>query len=348
MITGSKRPEGCGVTHYSLRLAAALKARGVLCEIVSAQPWSVSVVPDLLRRIDSLDADVVHLQYPAAAYGYSIAPQCLSVFCPMFVTIHEATQARVLRRLSLYPFSVRSLRIVFTTPYERAYATRWAPWISSRSHVINLGCTIPIVPRPTETGDSSLLYFGLLRPRRGLEELLALAELFQRTGSQQRVSIIGAAPPRWSHYNQEIRARAAKLPVDWYINLPDPLVAELLARSEIAYLPFPDGASQRRTSLIAALSHGLAVVTTRGPQTPPELGDVVDFAGTPFEAMTIIERLQKDVDLRRRRSVSAMHYAARFSWDAIADEHITMYRAVLAEGEACRLRPSESPRKGRL
>src|SRR2546425_2250129 len=32
MITGSRQPEGCGVTHYSLRLADALREHGIACE----------------------------------------------------------------------------------------------------------------------------------------------------------------------------------------------------------------------------------------------------------------------------------------------------------------------------
>jgi glycosyltransferase involved in cell wall biosynthesis len=107
-------------------------------------------------------------------------------------------------------------------------------------------------------------------------------------------------------------------------------VAEVLARAQVAYLPFPDGASHRRTSLIAALSHGAAIVTTRGLQTPPELGDVVEFASTPADAFTAITGLLGDEERRRKLSTAALRYATLFSWDSIAKEHIRLYDSLAA------------------
>ena len=330
MITGSRQPEGCGVTHYSLRLADALREHGIACEVESLSRWTVWAVPVLRGRIRALNPDIVHLQYPTAAYGYSVAPQCLSLLLPMVITVHEATQARIPRRLSLYPFSVRSPQIIFTTPHEWAYASRWAPWIRRRSRVINIGSTIPVVPRAATAPDARIVYFGFLRPRKGLEQVLEVAGLLERSGSREKITLVGGAQARWSSYVKTLQTQAARLPIDWEIGLPDHGVAEVLARSLVAYLPFPDGASHRRTSLIAALCHGAAIVTTRGLQTPPELADVVEFATGPAEAVAAIQRLLGDADRRRTLSARALRYAARFSWDSIAEEHVRLYDSLFA------------------
>src|SRR3989442_9265272 len=96
MVTGSDQPDGCGVTHYSLRLVNALRAEGLWCDPISVATWTVRSVPGLARRIRAMKPDIIHMQYPTIAYGHSIAPQCLSLLLPMVTTIHEATQPHVL------------------------------------------------------------------------------------------------------------------------------------------------------------------------------------------------------------------------------------------------------------
>ncbi len=338
MITGSQQPHGCGVTHYSLRLVSALQEHGISCDVACLPNWTALGVPGLYSRIRSLNPDIIHMQYPAAAYGYSVAPQSLSLLLPMVITVHEASQARIPRRLSLYPFGVRSRQVIFTTPHERAYASRWAPWIAARSRVINIGCTIPVLSRVAGTDDSRIVYFGFLRPRKGLEQVLELATLLKLSGSGERITLMGGTQERWSSYVRKLRALAATLPIDWAIGVPDRGAAEVLARTLVAYLPFPDGASHRRTSLIAALCHGAAIVTTRGPQTPPQLGEVVEFASSPSEALTVIQALLTDADRRRMLSARALLYATRFSWDAIAQEHIRLYGSLIPPSAECLLR----------
>ncbi|MCX6023909.1 MAG: hypothetical protein NTZ05_19705, partial [Chloroflexi bacterium] len=59
----------------------------------------------------------------------------------------------------------------------------------------------------------------------------------------------------------------------WTGHLPLPEVSAHLLAADAAVLPFTDGASFRRTSLLAMLAHGLPLVTTspeHGPTSTPE------------------------------------------------------------------------------
>jgi glycosyltransferase involved in cell wall biosynthesis len=63
--------------------------------------------------------------------------------------------------------------------------------------------------------------------------------------------------------------------------LPGGDVSRALQAADVLVLPFVDGASERRGSLMAGLSHGLPVVTTIGPATGPTFRKSDAFAAVP-------------------------------------------------------------------
>jgi glycosyltransferase involved in cell wall biosynthesis len=58
-------------------------------------------------------------------------------------------------------------------------------------------------------------------------------------------------------------------------------VASLLHAADLAVFPFTLGASENRTSLLAATANGLPVLTTRGPSTPPGFEAAYGVATVP-------------------------------------------------------------------
>jgi glycosyltransferase involved in cell wall biosynthesis len=105
--------------------------------------------------------------------------------------------------------------------------------------------------------------------------------------------------------------------------------AGALAEARVAYLPFPDGASERRGSLLAAFENGLAVVTTAGGQTPASIRDTVALAQSPEEAFHVIRRLLGDDCEWQRLSEAGRAFAAgRPSWSQIAERHMEIYRSL--------------------
>jgi hypothetical protein len=81
--------------------------------------------------------------------------------------------------------------------------------------------------------------------------------------------------------------------------------------------PYPDGISSRRTSAMAGLSHGLAIVTTTGHNTESfwaESGAVaISAAGDVGSLTASTKRLLADADERNRLGKAAgMLYDQRF------------------------------------
>jgi glycosyltransferase involved in cell wall biosynthesis len=258
------------------------------------------------------------------------------------VTIHEASQTHILRRLSLLPL-LCSRHIVFTNSFERDYVGRLAPWVRQRSSVIPIGSNIPVGRLDGERRLDEILYFGLIRPAKGLEEVLDAARILKQRVSGMMVRIVGLALTEHETYLERLQRESTDLPVLWDLGLSDQETADRIANAAIAYAPFPDGASERRGSLLALLANGVATVTTRGDQTPSALDQAVEFAASPAEALSVIDALRHDSIRRKALSEQGARYASSFSWADIADRHIRLYQSVLGRlRDEQRSNPTES------
>ena len=111
-------------------------------------------------------------------------------------------------------------------------------------------------------------------------------------------------------------------------------VADRLSKATLALLPYPDGASMRRTSLLAAAMCGVPIVTRSGSETPPELAALLSSAsGVTEMAMLVSDHLGSPAALKAAHENSC-RLAAMVSWDAIAARYATIIAAAAANGRA--------------
>ena len=329
-ITGSYPPDTCGVGDYAYRLAQALQACGMTVDIVSQKNWNLKNSLILVSHLNTYKSDIIHIQYPTVGYGYGLAPQAISLLRRCVVTLHEVSQAHVLRRLSLYPFTIRSSHVIFTSSHEQRYALRWAPWLRNRSSIIPIGSNIAAIHVNEKVERKEIVYFGLIRPNKGLEDVLQLASLIKENHKPFSIRIIGKLHPDSMEYFNKLRLQTKTLPVHWCIGLTDYETADLLSHAEMAYVPYPDGVSERRGSLLALLANGVTVITTRGAQTPPTMEGVVIFVQNPQETLTLAEEIFSDKGLRKRYSAKSRAYAENFEWSRIASRHVEIYKRLVS------------------
>lgn len=99
-------------------------------------------------------------------------------------------------------------------------------------------------------------------------------------------------------------------------------LARALSTADLFLAPFADGASTRRTSLMAALQHGIATITTRSEHTDVALAEseafgfaaVDDLAGFVAQAT----RMGADAETRAERALAGRALFERhFSWPAL-------------------------------
>ena len=329
MITGSYPPDYCGVGDYTAKLVAELKASNNDVEVVAGKNWNFFSLINWIKTIVSRRPDVVHFQYPTVGFGKSLVPQLLSIMLKkkaIVVTIHEFYCANILRKLAIVPFIIAADHLIFTTSFERNYILKYFPWARKKSLIIPIGSNVRLSHENKEEKDSkAVAYFGLIMPKKGMEQFIALAQLSKLQRCGFKFIVIGAVNERHKDYYDYLRKIAEGSDILWEIDHCLEHAATLLARNYYAYLPFPDGVSERRGSFFAALEAGLAVITTKGEFTTKEISEVVDIVENENEALSLLNKMVKSFDAKEDRATKVNNYLAVHSWQNIVKMHMQVY-----------------------
>ncbi|MCA1645133.1 MAG: glycosyl transferase family 1, partial [Chloroflexi bacterium] len=105
------------------------------------------------------------------------------------------------------------------------------------------------------------------------------------------------------------------------------LSAYLLA-GDVALLPYTDGASPRRGSLLACAEHGLPIVSTL--PAAAEVADAVQAVEPdPGRLAEAVLDLAHDPAHAARLRTAAHALAARTAWPRIAATHVQLYERLL-------------------
>jgi glycosyltransferase involved in cell wall biosynthesis len=310
LVTGDEHTPHCGVKDYAQRLAQELRTLGHTVEVLAPASWSPRYVLAFRRELRARRIDILHLQYPSIGHRSSV------------VTLHEYTALPAPQRASMHLFPLTTSRLIFTSEFERN-----AFHASAATPVIPIGSNLDAFPGELPR-TSTVLYFGQIRPEKGLEDFLALAALSHHSGHDLQFRIAGSVPPRRQLYYETLR-QTAPAHVEWLLDLPAARISELMAQAFAAYLPFADGATCRRGSLIASLTNGLPVLAPVTAATPADLAQVILPAASPAEALQQLESLHRSPAQAAALSTAGKAFAQRFSWAAIAREHERIYREAL-------------------
>ena len=315
-------------------------------------------------------ADVVHIQYQSAAFALHSAVNYLpwrlrlALKRPRIVTtFHDLRfpylfpKAGPLRWQTVLALAWGSDGCVITNPVDWLRLVRRG--LAARLSAIPIGSNIENQPPAgfdrdqqrarwgAGPGDWLLGYFGFLNPGKGGETLIRGVDALARAGHPVRLLMVGgqvgASDPTNAAYLAHIEKLIGELGladrVRWTgFTASDHVSANLLA-TDCMVLPYREGASLRHGSLMAALTHGLAIVTTR---TTGMLSDVAAPFPTlrdgesallvprddPDETAEAVIRVMTDEALRNQVRRGALALSRQFQWSAIAVRHLEMYHGL--------------------
>lgn len=329
--------------------------------------WGFRAYRPIEAALAASGAEVLHLQYQPGAFQLKGAIHLLPYWLrgrrpavPVVTTFHDLRVPYLFPKAGpLRPLAVRALLrgsrgAIFVDPADLATAgdgpgRRWVP----------IGSNIPCAPprgferararRALGAAEHDVLigYFGFLTATKGAETLLHALRRLLDQGRAVRLALIGAGAGASNPTDRADAAAAhaliAQLGLAPAIHmtgyLAPPEVSAALLACDVVALPFADGASFRRGSLLAALEHGCAIVTTPPKPAARGLPPRVLEAGRQFLAVppgdpdalaAAIARLVDAPSLAMRLRAEARALAARCSWSSIAGETAELYAAVLA------------------
>lgn len=321
--------------------------------------WSLRSLPIVGRVIRQVSPTVVHIQYPAK-YGranrsptanlLSLCAKMAVARVPVVTTLHEFGERSLLWRTRAVLNVLTSDAVICVNRYDVDRVTRIAPARRTVFHV-PLASNVPVVPLDHTyranvrlslgigPDDIVIAYFGFITPLKGFETLLLTVQRMLKASLPVKLLILGQLSPESNSYHRQISERIDQLGIrnacllgNAFLSPED--VSRYLQASEMAILPFVEGASDRRGSLIACLSHGLPVITTTGPDTPPEFESENSMLLVPPEdpaaTTTAAIRLAKDPCFTSHIAAGARRLGVQFAWDEVARRTIEIYDALQA------------------
>ena len=321
--------------------------------------WNLLAWRTMAARIQAWRPDVVHIQYQAAAYGLrgavALYPWLLRVWNirPLsVVTFHDLLPPHsfpLSGRLGVDRRAVDALgrgadAVIATNADD---ARRLVRLRARRVWEIPIGANIPVAPgvdRPAVRAglavppDAPLLaYFGFYNAGKGLDELLTAFAALAQDQPKARLLLVGGGAGQTDQanvaYAEHLRRRAQERELTdriiWTGYVDAAGVSAYLQAADVVVLPYRDGVSLRRGTLMAALSHSCAVVSTAPSAPMPELEQamILSRANDPLDLQRAI-RQSLDPAVQERLRSAARIIAATFTWDTIAAAHNAVYRAL--------------------
>lgn len=374
VISGTWPPMRCGVGDYTSMLCEHLSHLAVEVHVLTSrqarpdlrlgghnrlevhpviESWNWSGLGVIRRTIAELKPDVVNLQWPTAAYGRSLAINALPAMMalqfpqiPLVTTIHELRYFHAPTRLRMWPAFALSRRIIVVDPQDLKYVPFAGQ--NGKCSQIPIASNLPSTPKGFDRAaarkrlgfkesDFVVGFFGFANPPKGLETLFAALHRLRESRPELKLLLLSQLAESVP-YERRLLAELKSLKLEAVTLRPEYAeprqAAELLATADCAALPFTDGVSVKRGSLMACLAQGLPIVTTA-----PARGETGEFqhqenmllvpARDPQALADALDLLRRDPGLRARLALGAWDLARLFSWDDIARRQVEVFESAV-------------------
>jgi glycosyltransferase involved in cell wall biosynthesis len=325
-----------------------------------ARRWGWRDVRLLVNVALRYELDVLNIQYQAAAFNMrsaavNLAPWRLRGVLPVVVTFHDLRVPYLFPRAGrlrewVVRFMARQASGVIAT--NAADVERAEAWGAHEVRRIPIGSNI--TPRETDPevaaavrrrlgvrpADFLLGYFGFLNDSKGADSLVEA--LVQLETNVHLVFIGGRTGSSDSANNQRFLEQLdAKISrqglgprVHWTGFLSEEDVSTHLAASDLMVLPYRDGVSLRRGTLMAALAHGRPVLSTQPEAPVAELNHGGNIwlvpPGDSGALAAAIAVLRRSPETRRALAKAALELSRQFAWTEIAAATNAFYKALLS------------------
>lgn len=368
LITGEYPPLQGGIGAYTDILSRQLRALGHdififsttatqsqtpeihLTNVISR--WSLRTNHLINQWANDNQLDILNLQFQTAAFGMSawihFLPNMTNI--PFITTFHDLRfpylfpKAGRLRNWIVQHLAKSSDAIIVTNHEDleqvQPLRTKLIPIgsnILSSVHVDKQAIRQSI---GISMNDFVVTFFGFMNHTKGVDTLLlALAKLGQTDIKLLMIGgKTGTADPSNQHYADKIETLIGDLALEeqvmWTGFVHEDKVSNYLQIADVVALPYQDGASFRRGSLMAAIQQNCAIITTI-PQVPiPEFTEQNMVIVPPDDAEALaqaINKLKHHPEQRERLRENIQHIQKRFDWNVIACDTASFFEHIIED-----------------
>lgn len=358
------KPFPGGVADYTYELALQFHRQGHEVVVVTSTkgpfpegPFKILTVPNwglwqafkIKRVLSSLKADNHYIQWTPLAFGpktYGIAPGLVMLLFLMarlkkVLMVHESHYPVLpdLRGLMIgLPHFFQFVKMVFFVALSgdkivfshKANENKWRKFlpfgfIQNKMTTISVFSNIPVAEDCERPEDKTvrLGYFGGLHPTNDINLVRkAFDYCLEKSGFSVSLKVMGVKKD-----NCPQAFRGEEIEVLGHLNEEELSCA--LQSLDILVIPFTDGVSTRRGTLMAGLSHKIAVATTESYNTVSDVpwSDIVGLASheNPKEFCTLVLGLVEDEGLRQKVATNGHdYYLKHFSSDVCTQKFLKL------------------------
>ena len=344
-----------GISHYSDCLAQSLldrghkvfaftstefvppnidirKSNGV--EIIRIRgPWNYLSIGKIKKSANAKQIDALILQYAPAVFKHSFRVKwALSRFSCQKITAFHTLWGKGIDRLLGLLILWGSSKIIATNSEILNILKKRLPIFLKNTYWIPIASAIKRThqqPAKELTQIPVISYFGMLYPGKGLYLILNILEELRKRGHRFAFKFIGGGIIYHDSFVTEFKSEIGKRNLGNMVEtlgmLPAEEVSECLNQSRFVFLPYESGLSDRRSSLMTAIEHGKAVLTSPPVLKVPLFQNGVNILW-PEENLTskyveLIERMLVSDSLICNLENGAKKLSRSFSWEKIAAEY---------------------------
>jgi glycosyltransferase involved in cell wall biosynthesis len=373
IVTGEYPPMQGGVGAYSQILAKTFAQQGHSVYVLSdhraredhknidltntVTKWRFGELRAINRWASANRLDVISFQFETAAYAMSpwvhFLPNIVR-HTPVVTTFHDLLPPYLFPKAGglrdwIVMRLARSSAGVIATNHEDMQRLEHLPF----AKIIPIGSNI-LTPTPSNFNraewrhksgadgkDFLLAYFGFINRSKGVDILLTAVARLRESGCQIKLVMIGgrigSSDPTNTLYANEIDSLITKLnlqnAIHWAGFVEASQVSNYLEACDVVVLPYRDGASYRRGSLMAAIQHGCAIVTTEPSVNIPVFSNGENMALVPRDdhmevAGAVQQLINAPVAIQRLRD-GAKSLRTLFDWGTIAKNYVSFFEVVV-------------------
>ncbi len=332
-----------------------------------AKSWGRGRIKKIKHWATQHALDVINLQFETAAFNMSpwvhFLPGFLPKNIPLVTTFHDLLvpylfpKAGPLRQWIVRRLATKSDGVIVTNQEDFRQLSDLR-----QTMLIPIGSNITFADDDAadhahyrqqagaSNDDFLIVFFGFLNRSKGVELLLEDAAYLIKAGYPIKIVMLGgrtgSSDPANVAYADEIDTLIDALGIAEAITqtgfIEDAEVSGYLRTGDAVALPYRDGASYRRGTLMAAIQHGCPIITTRPQVNIPLFRDghnmliarrhVINEACPPFLHITPeILKLYRNPDLAHTLKQGARLLADEFDWDTITRDTLDYFKIIIED-----------------